>query len=686
MACTDIRNTLGVRASSISRAHKRIVLLALDLAAVLAAAFIAAWLHDIPLGLLLPLAPPLTCLIVVGSAVLGLPRIKLDAYESDGILRSAALAAIALIAVRGLARLAGVPIPDLALVLFAMIFFLAGVGGRVGMLHVYRALLGRGRSREAVILYGAGETGLQLAAALRRHETIRPVAFLDDNPVLHGMTLAGLRVHPPSEVASLAQRHGVGRVILTLPSHPPPRLRRIAGRLHPLGLGVQAVPSFAQLIGQDAMVDRLIALPPDLFLDRAVVEPAPGESCAAYAGRSILVTGAGGSIGTGLCHQLLACHPARLVLLDFSEAALYAIDKDLRTCAGATEILPVLGSITDAALLQSVFSRYRVDVVFHSAACKHVPLVEANPIPGIETNVFGTHLLAMAACAANVPRFVLISTDKAVRPCNVMGATKRLAEIVVQDIGRRARNTRFAIVRFGNVLGSSGSVVPLFREQIAAGGPVTLTHPEVTRYFMTLTEAARLVLAAGAFGEPPRSGADVFVLDMGQPVRIRDLALRMIEAAGLCLRDADHPSGDVEIVVTGLRPGEKLHEELLLRPDLLPTPHPGLMRAEEAGPSEGPVAQALRGLRAALATRDSGTLRERLFAAIDPGLGCDGTGGVRATVARAGRRAGLTRPARPRRLHPERVHGARSAPDRQDDGADDPPADGGSAPPLAAHP
>jgi FlaA1/EpsC-like NDP-sugar epimerase len=424
----------------------------------------------------------------------------------------------------------------------------------------------------------------------------------------HARRAAGSR-RPPKTAIRLALD-----LLAALASNRPQNRRRLNAR---------TFPSFAGNPGRTGLDHRVMPLPPDRFLGRPAVEPDPGSGGSVYRGRSILVTGAGGSIGGELCRPLLACRPARLVLLDLSEAALYAIDKDLRANAGSTEIVPIIGSVTDRAMLRALFARHPVEVVFHAAAYKHVTLVEANPAAGVENNVFGTRILAEEAKAACVARFILISTDKAVRPGNVMGATKRLAELAVQDLGQRERATRFSIVRFGNVLGSSGSVIPLFREQIARGGPVTLTHPDVTRYFMTLAEAARLVLATGAIAEAPETGADVFVLDMGPPVRIRDLALRMIAAAGLRPRDADHPDGDIEIVLTGLRPGEKLHEELLIGHRLLPTPNPRILRASEASLSEFEIANALSNLRAALSSRDVDALRRALFTAVEPGGGRD---------------------------------------------------------------
>lgn len=603
-------------ATGLGRRSKQIIMLGLDLASGLAAATLAFSLH--PGATATPALIVLAAFIPATAAVLGLHRIKLNTYGSDGILRSLALALIVTIAARTISRLAASPLPDPALILFALLFLLITVAARWALLHLYLWLLHLRQPRRPVILYGAGSTGLQLAAALRQSDTTRPVAFVDDNPALHGMTLAGLRVHAPAALPHLIAQHDASRVIIAAPRLARPRQQAIARTLAPLGVEVQTVPSFDVLLSGDARVDTLQPVPLDRFLNRPPAAPALPETCGAYTGRSILVTGAGGSIGSELCRQLLACGPARLILFENSEHALYTIDKDLRPLAGRTLIRPMIGSVTDASALGALFARHPVDIVFHAAALKHVPLVEANPIPAIETNVFGTRLLAEAAAAARVSRFVLVSSDKAVRPGNVMGATKRLSELVVQEIGRRADATGFAIVRFGNVLGSSGSVVPLFHEQIARGGPVTLTHPEATRYFMTLAEAVQLVLATGAVPLSPHDGADVFVLDMGKPVLIRDLALQMIAAAGLSPGDDITAEGDIAIKVTGLRSGEKLHEELMLSRELLPTPHPKILRAGENGLSEFALAQHLRRLRNLIASRDDTALRRQLFAAVEP--------------------------------------------------------------------
>lgn len=349
-----------------------------------------------------------------------------------------------------------------------------------------------------------------------------------------------------------------------------------------------------------------------------------GQTAARYRDATIMVTGAGGTIGAELSRQIVACNPSRIILFEQSEAALYTIDKDLRLiCARAglkSSILPLLGSVGDRRLVESALSRNQTDAIFHSAAFKHVHLVEANPTAGIENNILATRVLAEAATGSGVSRFILVSTDKAVRPTGVMGATKRLAEIAVQDLASRSQSTHFSIVRFGNVLGSSGSVVPLFQEQISSGGPVTLTDEAATRYFMTLTEAAQLLLIVGANPDAARPRADVFVLDMGAPVRILDLAIRMIANSGRSLRSSQNPAGDVEIQVIGLRPGEKLHEELLIGPAQRSGFHPHILRAEEPGLTEFETAQALKALRSAVASNDPEEVRKQLFRWVEPQL------------------------------------------------------------------
>ncbi len=458
------------------------------------------------------------------------------------------------------------------------------------------------------MIYGAGNTGTQLAAALRAHDSIRVVGFVDDSPKVQGMTVLGLMVYEPTQLERLVQKYDVERVLLAMPSAPAVRQATIVRDLVSKGLDVHSLPSFAQLVGTEVLVDSLEPVAPGSFLGRAPVAGLQPDADTAYRGKCVMVTGAGGSVGSELCRQLIRYKPKKIVLFEISEIALYTIDRELsaRPELQGIEIVPVLGSVTESRLVRAVMAEQLVDVILHSAAYKHVPLVEANPISGLVNNVLGTRTLAEAAMDEGVKRFILISTDKAVRPTNVMGASKRMAEFVVQDMARRAEKTDFSIVRFGNVLGSSGSVVPLFREQIAKGGPVTLTHEDVTRYFMTISEAASLVLIAGSLSSSRGTHeGDLFVLDMGKPIRIRDLAERMIRAAGFTVRSPDRPDGDVEIVVIGLRPGEKLHEELLIEPGMLTTPHEKILRVQERNLTAVEMASALQELRAAAAVGDA---------------------------------------------------------------------------------
>ncbi|MFN4156839.1 MAG: polysaccharide biosynthesis protein [Gemmobacter sp.] len=609
-----IRTILFSTVDRMSRSQKRLLLLGIDcfsaplalfLSSVVVYSAVPVWPFIARLGWQFPIV---SLCAGVFSALLGMHRVQLKAYESLAVLRTAVVTVLLVISfVVSLSNI-GPYFPVTGVILFGLIYFLLAVSIRVLLLQLLQWTLRLGVPRRRVLIYGAGNTGVQLAAALRAHQSILPVGFVDDNASLHGMTLAGLRIHNSDRIAMLAKRLEVDRVILAMPSVSAPKLSQIARRMTEAKLQVMSVPSFAQLVGEEALVNSLTTVIPGQFLNRHQVDQVLAPAADAYANRVVLVSGAGGSVGSELCRQLLVLRPRRLVLFDVSEIALYSIDRELRELSQGLgiDIVPVLGSTTDSRMARMVMRENEVEVVLHAAAYKHVPLVEANPIAGLANNVLGTRTMGDAACEVGVRRFVLVSTDKAVRPTNIMGASKRLAELVVQDLAKRSTHCVFSIVRFGNVLGSSGSVIPLFREQIARGGPVTLTHEDVTRYFMTISEAVRLVLLAGSFSDTARSrGGDVYVLDMGKPVRIRDLAHQMIEAAGYSVRTAERPDGDIEIVVVGLRPGEKLHEELLIGEGLLTTPHPKILRAEERSLSELQLAAALRALRAAVAAGDS---------------------------------------------------------------------------------
>lgn len=607
-----IRSVLFSIADHLTRSQKRFVLLMTDVVLALVAVLVSFQLvsHGLhPEGEVFGLAMVLPVAGIGAGLVsnwFGIPQIKLNAFESSAVLKTGGFAAIMTLVVGTACRFLMPEFPLSGTVLFGLLLFLLAVAVRMVMLYTLLWVLRMRQPRRRVLIYGAGNTGTQLAAALQSHASIVPVAFVDDNKALHSMTVAGLRVMPSEKLESFVQEHGIERIILAMPSESPAKLARLARKLGNIGLAVQTMPSFAQLVGEEHLVEHLLdPVPAGHFLGRQPLGDSLPDGTEAYSGRSIMVSGAGGSIGAELCRQLLACHPKRIVLYEVSEFALYSIEKELRERAIAkeVEICAVLGSVTDSRLSRMVLADHQVEVVLHAAAYKHVNLVETNPIAGLANNVLGTRALADAAHEAGVQRFILISTDKAVRPTNVMGASKRLAELVVQDMARRSRGTVFSMVRFGNVLGSSGSVIPLFKEQIARGGPVTLTDQEVTRYFMTIAEAARLVLLAGSFAQGGGScGGDVFVLDMGTPVRIRDLAVRMIKAAGYSVRSADNPDGDIEIKVIGLQPGEKMHEELLIGEGLLTTPHSKILRARENCLTELQMASALQSLRAAVAT------------------------------------------------------------------------------------
>jgi FlaA1/EpsC-like NDP-sugar epimerase len=438
------------------------------------------------------------------------------------------------------------------------------------------------RNRVRVAIYGAGEAGSLLARAILPGLEYQPVLFVDDNPQRVNTTIGGIRVYPASDLEYLAKKHDVTAVLLAMPAITPPRQRQILDRLAHLSLIIKVTPSISSIVKGKARVQDVRKIEIEDLLSRDVVAPNLALLAVCIEGKNVMVSGAGGSIGSELCRQIVELKPARLVLLDISEFALYTIEQELQDIIARNELnvelVACLGSVLETDKCTRIMTAYGVETLYHAAAYKHVPLVEHNPIEGIRNNAFGTLSLATAAMNAKIRYFVLVSTDKAVRPTNVMGASKRLAELVLQAFARRGAATKFCMVRFGNVLGSSGSVVPLFRKQITAGGPLTLTHPDITRYFMTIPEAAQLVIQAGAMGK----GGDVFVLDMGNPIRIADLAVRMVHLSGQEVRTEATPDGTIEINYVGLRPGEKLYEELLIGDNVSATAHPLIQRAKEA--------------------------------------------------------------------------------------------------------
>ncbi len=437
--------------------------------------------------------------------------------------------------------------------------------------------------RGRLLIYGAGTAGVQTAAAMGISGQFKLLGFIDDDRQKVGRSINGVRVYAQSEVPALVLKMAVTDILLAMPSATRGRRKAIIDALRPLPVHIRTLPALGDLASGRVTVQDFKDLDIEDLLGRDPVPPNTELLARNLAGKVVLVSGAGGSIGSELCRQILAEKPRQLLLLDHNEFGLYSIHQELHglCVAGnlAVEVHPLLGSVAHVQRLQDICGAYRPNVVYHAAAYKHVPLVESNPAEGVFNNVFGTLNMALAARACGASHFVLVSTDKAVRPTNVMGATKRMAELVLQSLAQQPSDapTTFCMVRFGNVLGSSGSVVPLFRQQLAHGGPLTVTHAEVTRYFMTIPEAAQLVLQAGAMA----TGGDVFVLDMGEPVKILDLAQRMVELSGLRVRNAAQPDGDIEIVVTGLRPGEKLYEELLIGDNPTPTVHPRIMKAHE---------------------------------------------------------------------------------------------------------
>lgn len=510
------------------------------------------------------------------------------------------------------------PLIFLLLVLASRTFARAWLSGRMGT---------RVRSpRSRLLIYGAGTAGVQTARGLDESRQYSLHGFIDDDPAMAGRSIDGVPVFGPADVAGIVRQQRISDILLALPGASRERRHQIIERLRPLPVHVQTLPALGDLASGRVTVRDFRELDVEDLLGRAPVPPNPRLLARDLAGKVVLVTGAGGSIGSELCRQIVRERPNRLLLLDLNEFALYTVHQELlRLCDGApdgVQLVPLLGNVCEPARLSRIVRSHRPHTVYHAAAYKHVPLVEQNPAEGVLNNVFGTLYLVRAALEAGVERLVLISTDKAVRPSSVMGASKRVAEQILQALSACDRpvfgeperrggpepeidienRTCLAMVRFGNVLGSSGSVVPLFRQQIAAGGPITVTDTRVTRYFMTIPEAAQLVLQAGAMAR----GGDVFVLDMGEPIRIIDLAQRMIELSGLRRRDAEHPGGDIDIVTTGLRPGEKLYEELLIGESPAPTEHPRIMTAQEPFLCWSLLARSLERLRSACVANDIG--------------------------------------------------------------------------------
>ncbi|APX92730.1 nucleoside-diphosphate sugar epimerase [Halomonas sp. 1513] len=495
------------------------------------------------------------------------------------------------------------PVPRSVPFIYIMLALMTIGGVRLALRLLYQR--GQLRLKTRVLIYGAGAAGRQLAMSLRHGRNYEPVGFVDFAPKLQGTHVEGLRVYSPDDTTRIIDNYGVEKLLLAVPEATRTRRQQIIESIEPLSIPVQTIPDMADVVSGKAKFNELRDVAVEDLLGRDPVPPVPSLMGANITDKVVMVTGAGGSIGSELCRQILRQHPSKLLLVDVSEYSLYRIELDLKRISQAeslrSSVVPILASVRDGEHIEQLLVTFGVRTIYHAAAYKHVPMVEYNPCEGVLNNVFGTLAVAKAARAAEVDDMVLVSTDKAVRPTNVMGASKRMAELVCQAMAASRQTTRFTMVRFGNVLGSSGSVVPLFRKQIETGGPITVTHPEITRYFMTIPEAAQLVIQAGGMAK----GGDVFVLDMGKPVRIAELAIRMVRLTGLepffpqssgppCskssrtkpdqydgLAESSH-KGDISIIFTGLRPGEKLYEELLVTEAVGKTSHPRIMTANEA--------------------------------------------------------------------------------------------------------
>ena len=579
------RSNFLVRAFlDLPRFQKRVVSLCSD-AFVLFFAIWAAFALRLEQHLWLPtrdqlIVAAITVVFTIGVFVrLGLYRAVIR-YLADRafltIIYGVVASSVALVV---LGYLLQVSVPRSVPIIYGALAFLFVSGTRLGVRMIVNHP--KKMAKDAVAIVGAGEMGMQLASALAQGTEYRPVVFVTFDKANHKSMINGLPVVGIDHIAKCMPKYQVRLILLALDEDSLVDRKKLLKQLEPLSIPVQTVPSLSELMGGQVRINDIRDLELEDLLGRDPVRSDSAVVSESLHQKSVLVTGAGGSIGSELCRQIIRHRPRTLVLFEQSEFSLYAIERELSLINQAedlgVELHPLLGNVCHKRRCESVMRAFGVQTVYHAAAYKHVPLVEHNVIEGIQNNVFGTWYAAESAIAAGVERFVLISTDKAVRPTNVMGASKRLAELVLQSLAQRQQNTVFSMVRFGNVLGSSGSVVPLFRDQIRDGGPITVTHPDIIRYFMTIPEASQLVLHAGSIGV----GGEVFVLDMGEPVKIADLARKMVHLMGLDEKTEENPTGDIEVVFTGLRPGEKLYEELLIGDDPQGTSHPRIMMARE---------------------------------------------------------------------------------------------------------
>ena len=552
---------------------------------------------------------------IIYSWLLNIPKMKLQSFDLQAIQRIALCSLLLILTAMSLSFLFKFSAPRSVPLIFGILFFSGALLSRMNALILLKQLSNLGNTRMPMIIYGAGEAGIQLVSSLKQSKEVKPVAFIDDNRLNQKVIIFGLPVYGPQDLERLIKQKKVERILIAIPSLSQTDRKAMAGRLAYLPCAIQIMPSNVDIIHGKKYLESLIQVKPEDFLGRDKFNSELPEISRPYKSKSILISGAGGSIGSELCRKIIEHGPTKLVLFEQSELALYSVERELKPIAQklGIELVPLLGSVCDSKIVEHVFQTQNIQVVFHAAAYKHVPLVEENEVSGIHNNVIGTYTIAQQALKSKIETFILISTDKAVRPTNIMGATKRLAELVIQDCDKKSETTKFSMVRFGNVLGSSGSVIPLFKEQIAKGGPVTITHDEVTRYFMAISEAVYLVIIAGSFAQ----GGEVFVLDMGSAVKIKDLARGLIEKSGYTIRNKDNPGGDIEIITTGLRPGEKLYEELLIDAKTLKTPHPKIMRAEENSLDPKAVQTLIKNIKLAISENDEQDVRDIITKSVE---------------------------------------------------------------------
>ncbi|HAS6339899.1 TPA: NAD-dependent epimerase/dehydratase family protein [Vibrio vulnificus] len=573
---------------SLPRVHKRLISLAIDTLLITFSFFMAIWVRygevaiSVSAETWLTLAGTVVVTLIIFTR-LGLYRAVLRYLTFHALTVVVLGALISALSITTFAYFFNAEVPRTVPVIYMTFLALLCGGARM----MVRSLIVQASRKgcERVLIYGAGSTGRQLAIALRNAETYQVKGFIDNDPSLENTIIQGLTVHSSQQISRLVEKQEIEKILLAMPRATRSERKAIIDGLLHLPVEVLTVPDFKDIVNGNATVDELKDVAIEDLLGRDPVEPNPELMKANIHGKVVMVTGAGGSIGSELCRQIVRQKPKTLILFELSEYGLYEIDKELSGMVEAmqleVEIIPLLGSVQRINRLSATMRAFGVQTVYHAAAYKHVPLVEYNVVEGVRNNVFGTYYCAKAAIEAGVESFVLISTDKAVRPTNVMGTSKRMAELALQALAAKENDkvngTRFCMVRFGNVLGSSGSVIPLFKRQIEEGQAITVTHPDIIRYFMTIPEAAQLVIQAGAMGK----GGDVFVLDMGEPVKIVDLAKNLIQLSGLEVKSSDNPNGDIEIKFTGLRPGEKLYEELLIGDNVEGTDHERIMTANE---------------------------------------------------------------------------------------------------------